>query len=108
MLTHTHWDHVQGLPFFVPLYLPQFEWTIYGPRGIAKSLQEILSGQMQHDYFFVRLGDLTSKTKYQGLCGDMEKSFWIYGEIIDCDCPTSSIEVTSKYLNHSLLTLGYA
>ena len=91
-----------GLPFFAPLYLPQFDWTIHGPRGIAKSLQETLSGQMQHDYFPIRLGDMGSRTKYHGLCEDLRKGFWLGDE----GAPTS-IKVTSKYLNHSVLTLGY-
>jgi ribonuclease BN (tRNA processing enzyme)/CheY-like chemotaxis protein len=91
-----------GFPFFVPLYLPQLDWTIYGPRGIAKTIQETLSGQMQHDYFPVRLGDMGSRTKYRGLCEDTSKGFWLGDE----GAPTS-IKVTSKYLNHSVLTLGY-
>lgn len=84
------------------MYLPQFEWMIYGPTGIAKTLQETLSGQMQHEYFPVRLGDMGSRVKYHGLNEDTRRGFWLGEE----GAPTS-IKVTSKYLNHSVLTLGY-
>ena len=33
LISHTHWDHIQGIPFFAPLFVPGFEWDIYGPRG---------------------------------------------------------------------------
>ena len=35
LISHTHWDHIQGLPFFAPLFAPGNEWHIYGPRGLA-------------------------------------------------------------------------
>ena len=34
LISHTHWDHIQGIPFFAPLFVPGFEWDIYGPRGL--------------------------------------------------------------------------
>ena len=38
LIGHTHWDHIQGLPFFAPLFVPGGEWDIYGPRGLAQIL----------------------------------------------------------------------
>ena len=50
-LSHYHYDHLQGLPFFKPMFVPENELTIYGPTRDGKTVQEILSGQMQQPYF---------------------------------------------------------
>ena len=46
LISHTHWDHIQGIPFFAPLFRPGTEWDIYGPKGLGQSLRETLAGQM--------------------------------------------------------------
>ncbi len=45
LLTHTHWDHIQGFPFFVPFYIPGNAFGIYGTGGSPEVLKEILDGQ---------------------------------------------------------------
>ena len=35
LISHTHWDHIQGIPFFAPLFVSQAEWDIYGPKASA-------------------------------------------------------------------------
>jgi phosphoribosyl 1,2-cyclic phosphodiesterase len=54
-LSHTHWDHIQGLPFFVPARAQKNQFTIYGERKGHLSLSQILAGQMQAPYFPVSL-----------------------------------------------------
>jgi len=93
LISHTHWDHIQGVPFFVPFFVPGNDWDIYGPKGLNQSLRETLAGQMQHTYFPVTPDQFGAAIRYHDL---VEGSF----EIDD-------VRVTTQYLNHPALTLGY-
>lgn len=93
LISHTHWDHIQGLPFFAPLFQPANSWHIYGPRGLGSSLSETLAGQMQYAYFPVTIEQLASSVEYHDL---VEGTF-----------PIGAIKITTQYLNHPALTLGY-
>ncbi len=93
LISHTHWDHIQGIPFFAPLFVPGNEWEIYGPKGLGQSLRETLAGQMQYTYFPVTLEQFGATIRYHDL---VEGSF----EIDD-------IRISTHYLNHPALTLGY-
>ncbi len=50
-LSHYHYDHLQGLPFFTPIFIPQNSFTVYGAPREGRSVKEILSGQMVQPYF---------------------------------------------------------
>lgn len=93
LISHTHWDHIQGLPFFAPLFSPGNRWDIYAPRGVRQSLQETLSGQMQSIYFPVTLEELGADIHYH--------------ELVEGSLQIGDVHVTTRYLNHPALTLGY-
>ena len=67
LISHTHWDHIQGLPFFAPLFVPGNEWDVYAPRGFEQSVRETLAGQMQSTYFPVELEQLGAAIRYHDL-----------------------------------------
>ena len=64
LLSHTHWDHIQGFPFFVPLFVAGNRITVCGPEGSAGSLREVLSGQMEFTYFPVEIGQLPATISF--------------------------------------------
>jgi phosphoribosyl 1,2-cyclic phosphodiesterase/CheY-like chemotaxis protein len=93
LISHTHWDHIQGIPFFAPLFVPGNEWDIYGPKGLDQSLREALAGQMQYTFFPVGLEQFGATVRYHDL---VEGVFQI-----------DDVNITTRYLNHPALTLGY-
>jgi CheY-like chemotaxis protein/phosphoribosyl 1,2-cyclic phosphodiesterase len=93
LISHTHWDHIQGFPFFAPLFVPGYVWDIYGPGGLGGRLDETLAGQMEYAYFPITLEQLGATVHYHDL---VEGTF-----TLDDVC------ITTRYLNHPALTLGY-
>ena len=51
LLGHTHWDHIQGFPFFSPAFVKGNAVAIYGPEGSRGSLHDVLAGHMEFTYF---------------------------------------------------------
>ncbi|MCR4317997.1 MAG: MBL fold metallo-hydrolase [Planctomycetes bacterium] len=98
LFSHTHWDHINGFPFFVPIYIPGNKLQLYGPFSFAsaeKSFKEIMDLQMSHDYFPVRADDLASTITYNDL---KEKDNKLnFGEVV----------VKFFYVNHTVQCLGY-
>ncbi|MDE3057085.1 MAG: response regulator, partial [Bacteroidota bacterium] len=64
LIGHTHWDHIQGFPFFLPAYVPGEELFIYGASGFGKDLESVFRGQLDTDYFPIQLSDMKSKMKF--------------------------------------------
>lgn len=93
LITHTHWDHIQGFPFFAPLFIRDNEWDIYAPGGLGQQLEVTLAGQMEYTYFPITLSQCGAAIRFHDLG---EGSFEI-----------GKVRVTARYLNHPALALGY-
>ena len=93
LLSHTHWDHIQGFPFFVPLFVPGNRITVCGPEGSARSLHEVLSGQMEFTYFPVDISQLPATLTFQ--------------ELGEGTHEIGGARILAQYLHHPAMTLGY-
>jgi hypothetical protein len=94
-LSHTHWDHIMGFPFFTPIFIPGSELEIYGPVTYEdEGLDRIIGDQLRYRYFPVKHSELAAKISYHPMkerSMDLGEGLW----------------VTTKYLNHPILCLGY-
>jgi phosphoribosyl 1,2-cyclic phosphodiesterase len=93
LISHTHWDHIQGLPFFAPLFVSGNEWHIYGPRGLGQSLRDVLAGQMDYAYFPVALNAFAATVHFH--------------EVVEGAFTIGDVRIETRYLNHPALTIGY-
>ena len=93
LISHTHWDHIQGIPFFAPFFVPGNKWDLYSAQGFGDSLRDTLAGQMEFTYFPVTPDAFAAEIKYNNLS---EGSFRI-----------DDITVRTRFLNHPALTLAY-
>ncbi|MFU8819161.1 MAG: MBL fold metallo-hydrolase [Desulfurivibrio sp.] len=94
-LTHTHWDHIMGFPFFVPIYVPGSRITVYGPVSYEQdTLRGIVGGQLTYRYFPVREVELAAEVDYV----ELKEGRLDLGD---------GITLVTRYLNHPVLCLGY-
>ena len=70
-ITHSHWDHIQGFPFFIPVYLDSSHINVIGYKRSYKQIKDSLSNQMSLEYFPVRFDDLSSNISFTELKKDM-------------------------------------
>ena len=94
LVTHTHLDHIQGFPFFLPAFVPGTHLTIVGPSGSAKSLQAAFADQMDPAYFPVRLSHMPAEMEF------IERN---PGETFE----VGGLRITPHLLMHPIPTFGY-
>jgi phosphoribosyl 1,2-cyclic phosphodiesterase len=96
-LTHYHWDHIQGIPFFAPLYSDKNRFYFYSFRSEhlgRGSLQRVLEAQMAHPYFPVDVGVMSAKRDFIEISG---------GDKLEIN----GTKVTARWLNHPQGCLGF-
>jgi len=93
LLTHTHWDHIQGFPFFVPAYNPRNTLRILGYEGARQGLASTLGAQMESPYFPVCMKELPGNISIE--------------ELRDMEFTVGSVRVEAMFVNHPGICVGY-
>lgn len=95
-ITHTHWDHIHGLPFFTPLFIPGNALRLHGAFDpvSGRGIEQAMEVQLQYSYFPVRETEMKARIEYETLMP--EQSVQI-----------GSATITPTLLNHPVISFGY-
>ncbi|MEW5876109.1 MAG: response regulator [Candidatus Zixiibacteriota bacterium] len=93
LISHTHWDHIQGYPFFAPAYDANNSLHIRGFEGSSESLAEILSSQMKANYFPISMQQMPGSA--------------VVEELQDMEFNVGKVKVTAAFMNHPGICVGY-
>ncbi len=93
LLTHIHWDHVQGLPFFPPADRYGARFDVFGPQQDDASLAELFDGFIRPPYFPITCSQLR---------GDI-----VFHDVLKDDIELGSAHVAVRPVPHSGPTVGY-
>ncbi len=92
-LTHSHWDHIQGFPFFTPIFSDNYSIHIYGVSPTFERLLDILKGQMELIYFPVQYKQIGATINFERIDSS--------GIIMD------DVRINSIMTNHTLETHAF-
>jgi phosphoribosyl 1,2-cyclic phosphodiesterase len=93
LISHTHWDHIQGLPFFLPVYSQKNSLRVLGYEGARAGLGAVLAGQMETSFFPISLRDVPSAISID--------------ELKDMEFRIGKVKVVARFLNHPGICVGY-
>jgi phosphoribosyl 1,2-cyclic phosphodiesterase len=93
LLSHLHWDHIQGLPFFGPMSCADSTLDIFGPRQEDGPLDEVFAGVMCQPYFPITPDELHGTARFFGVDDD--------------HFPVNGAKVRSRWIRHTSPTVGY-
>lgn len=96
LITHSHWDHIQGLPFFIPNFIPGNTVRLHGSFDpvSGKGIEQVMAVQLQYSYFPVREAEMKARLEYITLMPEQPLQL-------------GSATVTPYLLNHPVIDFGY-